>query len=80
MIPENDKEEIIDIATSIHGPEHGYVSTPILIVTLAKMALERRGDMPRGGVVTPGAAYFNILDDTIQQLRKEGISFQVDDM
>jgi len=50
------------------------------LVTLAKVALERREEMPVGGVLTPAAAYFQILNDTINQLRKEGISFQVDEM
>jgi len=67
----------------VSGPEPGYVATPIIFVTLALdlLAETDRDLMPKGGVFTPGAAFFKKLDGLINKLNSAGINFDIiDDM
>eukprot|EP00112_Aurelia_sp_Birch-Aquarium-sp1_P013534 Seg2875.2 transcript_id=Seg2875.2/GoldUCD/mRNA.D3Y31 product="Saccharopine dehydrogenase-like oxidoreductase" protein_id=Seg2875.2/GoldUCD/D3Y31 len=78
--PDSDKTGKPDSALGlkIHGPEPGYVATPIFMVQAALTILE--GKLPnRGGVLTPGAAFCKT--SLINRLMKSGIeisTFKVD--
>lgn len=59
------------------GPEPGYVATPRIIVALALTVLHHRDKLPfEGGVMLPGAL-FGECSEAYDQLRKEGIVFEV---
>ncbi|KAL7548296.1 hypothetical protein ACHAWF_011578 [Thalassiosira exigua] len=66
----------------VNGPEPGYVATPILIVALALTLLDagKGEDDVRlsfdGGVTLPGAL-FGDCDRAYDNMRKEGVSFDV---
>mmetsp|Transcript_727 Transcript_727/g.1026 ORF Transcript_727/g.1026 Transcript_727/m.1026 type:complete len:478 (-) Transcript_727:1651-3084(-) len=68
----------------ISGPEPGYVATPILIVALACTILDAgKGENHvklsfEGGVTLPGAL-FGDCDKVYDNMRKEGVSFDVVD-
>ena len=74
-------DKIMRVAVS--GPEPGYVATPRIFITLARVLLKEYGkelsggcSMPRGGVFTPSTAYYfspNVYDS----LAAAGIKFEV---
>ncbi|XP_071705505.1 probable mitochondrial saccharopine dehydrogenase-like oxidoreductase At5g39410 [Rutidosis leptorrhynchoides] len=68
---EPDKE----IITRVTGPEIGYITTPIILVQCALTVLKQRGDLPKGGVYTPGIVFGPT--DLYDRLQKNGISFDV---
>jgi hypothetical protein len=73
------------LETSVSGPEPGYVATPRIFIVLALNLLEEFGKtntkqhlcMPKGGVFTPGAAYFH-SETIFDKLNEAGIVFKLD--
>ncbi|XP_053365187.1 saccharopine dehydrogenase a, tandem duplicate 1 [Clarias gariepinus] len=64
------------IRTLVHGPEPGYVATPIAMVQAALTILNEPDALPKkGGVYTPGAAFAKT--NLIERLDKHGIHFSV---
>lgn len=63
------------IVTRISGPEIGYITTPICLVQCALLVLDRRSTLPKGGVLTPGAAFGTT--DLIDRLEQNGVKFDV---
>ncbi|KAL6013488.1 hypothetical protein ACLOJK_003986 [Asimina triloba] len=64
-----------EIITRISGPEIGYVTTPIVLVQCALVLLGQRGNLPRGGVLTPGIVFGPT--DLQERLQQNGLSFEV---
>ncbi|EPS64851.1 hypothetical protein M569_09927 [Genlisea aurea] len=62
-----------EVITRVTGPEIGYVTTPIVLVQCALILLRRRGDLPGGGVYTPGIVFGPT--DLRDRLQENGISF-----
>ncbi|KAJ3410082.1 hypothetical protein HDV05_004107 [Chytridiales sp. JEL 0842] len=68
----------VEIITKVCGPEPGYVTTPIAVVTCALLLLEERkkkGDNIPSGVLTPAVAFGGT--DIIPRLSESGVSFSV---
>ncbi|KAJ3081803.1 hypothetical protein HDU99_004624 [Rhizoclosmatium hyalinum] len=65
-----------EIIAQVHGPEGGYVTTPIAVICSALQILKNRntGLIPHG-VLTPAAAFGNT--DLIRDLENSGITFSV---
>ncbi|KAL3699085.1 hypothetical protein R1sor_017107 [Riccia sorocarpa] len=63
------------IVTRISGPEVGYLTTPICLIQCALMVLDERSKLPKGGVLTPGAAF--ATTDLIERLSQNGLKFDV---
>ncbi|KAK1410192.1 hypothetical protein QVD17_36727 [Tagetes erecta] len=69
------KDPDTEIITRVMGPEIGYVTTPIILIQCALIVLQQRGDLPKGGVFTPGIVFGPTeLQDRLQE---NGISFDV---
>uniref|UniRef100_A0A0A9DYU7 Saccharopine dehydrogenase-like C-terminal domain-containing protein n=1 Tax=Arundo donax TaxID=35708 RepID=A0A0A9DYU7_ARUDO len=64
-----------EIITKVSGPEVGYVTTPIVLVQCALVLLSQRGNLPKGGVYTPGAVFGPT--DLQRRLQENGLSFEV---
>ncbi|KAJ3673019.1 hypothetical protein LUZ60_006393 [Juncus effusus] len=64
-----------EIVTRVSGPEIGYVTTPISVVQSGLVVLGQRGNLPRGGVFTPGVVFGPT--DLQKRLQENGISFDV---
>lgn len=64
-----------EIVTRVSGPEIGYATTPIVLIQAALIMLDERRDLPKGGVLTPGAVFGGT--DYIQRLQNNGMSFDV---
>lgn len=65
-----------NIRVEVHGPEPGYVATPICLVQAAVVILKEAEKMPgSGGVLPPGAAFTDT--SLIPRLEKRGVTFQV---
>ncbi|KAK1410193.1 hypothetical protein QVD17_36728 [Tagetes erecta] len=68
---EPDKE----IITRVMGSDGGYVTTSIILIQCALIVLKQRGDLPKGGIFTPGIVFGPTeLQDRLHQ---NGISFDV---
>lgn len=65
-----------NVHVCISGPEPGYVATPMIFVTLALLLLDERPKLPKGGVLTPGAAFYD-CHSAVDRLREAGIKFEV---
>ncbi|XP_062186836.1 probable mitochondrial saccharopine dehydrogenase-like oxidoreductase At5g39410 [Phragmites australis] len=64
-----------EVITRVSGPEIGYVTTPIVLVQCALVLLSQRGNLPKGGVYTPGAVFGPT--DLQRRLQENGLSFDV---
>ncbi|PUZ72789.1 hypothetical protein GQ55_2G423300 [Panicum hallii var. hallii] len=64
-----------EVITEVSGPEVGYITTPIVLVQCALVLLTQRGNLPRGGVYTPGALFGPT--DLQRRLQENGMSFDV---
>jgi short subunit dehydrogenase-like uncharacterized protein len=64
-----------EIITKVSGPEVGYITTPIVLVQCSLVLLSQRGNLPKGGVYTPGAIFGPT--DLQQRLQENGLSFEV---
>ncbi|KAG8079880.1 hypothetical protein GUJ93_ZPchr0007g4906 [Zizania palustris] len=64
-----------EIITRVSGPEIGYITTPIVLVQCALILLSQRGNLPKGGVYTPGAVFGPT--DLQQRLQENGLSFDL---
>ncbi|KAK6913306.1 Saccharopine dehydrogenase, NADP binding domain [Dillenia turbinata] len=64
-----------EIVTRVIGPEIGYLTTPIILLQCALIVLNQRGELPKGGVYTPGIVFGPT--DLQQRLQQNGISFDV---
>ncbi|CAH1437599.1 unnamed protein product [Lactuca virosa] len=64
-----------EIITRVTGPDVGYLTTSIILVQCALIILERRGDLPKGGILTPGIVFgpTNLQD----RLQENGVSFDM---
>lgn len=69
------------VKVKIHGPEPGYVATPIIFVILANILLQEypndntASSFVKGGVYTPGVVFRHFSDKVIDNLDKEGVTF-----
>eukprot|EP00897_Mesotaenium_endlicherianum_P010149 jgi/Mesen1/9162/ME000591S08484 len=61
------------IVSVIRAPEPGYVATPIIMVQCCFCLLESRGQLPGGGVFTPGSVFHST--NLISRLHGHGIQF-----
>jgi len=64
-----------EVITEVSGPEVGYITTPIVLVQCALVLLTQRGNLPRGGVYTPGTVFGPT--DLQRRLQENGMSFDV---
>ena len=64
-----------EVITKVSGPEVGYITTPIVLLQCALVLLSQRGNLPKGGVYTPGAVFGPT--DLQQRLQENGVSFDV---
>ncbi|KAM0844582.1 hypothetical protein ACQ4PT_056951 [Festuca glaucescens] len=64
-----------EIVTRVSGPEIGYITTPIVLIQCALVLLSQRGNLPKGGVYTPGAVFGPT--DLQKRLEENGLSFDV---
>ncbi|KAG8099454.1 hypothetical protein GUJ93_ZPchr0013g35309 [Zizania palustris] len=64
-----------EIITRVTGPEIGYITTSIVLVQCALVLLSQRGNLPKGGVYTPGAVFGPT--DLQQRLQENGLSFDL---
>lgn len=68
-----------EIIAKVHGPEMGYVATPICIEACARKIIEDRRKKTKrmipSGVLTPASAFGST--DLIHYLNKNGVSFSV---
>ncbi|RLM84427.1 putative mitochondrial saccharopine dehydrogenase-like oxidoreductase [Panicum miliaceum] len=64
-----------EVITKVSGPEVGYITTPIVLVQCALVLLSQRGNLPKGGVYTPGAVFGPT--DLQQRLQENGMPFDV---
>ncbi|KAL3624036.1 hypothetical protein CASFOL_032852 [Castilleja foliolosa] len=62
-----------EVITRVMGPEIGYLTTPIVLIQCALVLLNNRGDLPKGGVFTPGIVFGPT--DLEKRLEENGISF-----
>ncbi|GFP90388.1 probable mitochondrial saccharopine dehydrogenase-like oxidoreductase at5g39410 [Phtheirospermum japonicum] len=69
----NKKKPDVEVITRVMGPEVGYVATPIILIQCALVVLAGRGNLPRGGVLTPGIVFGPT--DLQERLQANGISF-----
>ncbi|KAK3004532.1 hypothetical protein RJ639_018830 [Escallonia herrerae] len=65
----------MEIITRVMGPEIGYLTTPIILLQCAIVLLAQRGNLPNGGVFTPGILFG--ATDLQERLQENGISFDV---
>ncbi|ERN10291.1 probable mitochondrial saccharopine dehydrogenase-like oxidoreductase At5g39410 [Amborella trichopoda] len=64
-----------EVITRVSGPEIGYITTPIILVQCALVLLKERGNLPRGGVYTPGIVFGPT--DLQKHLQENGLSFEL---
>ncbi|XP_043707569.1 probable mitochondrial saccharopine dehydrogenase-like oxidoreductase At5g39410 [Telopea speciosissima] len=64
-----------EIITRVMGPEVGYLTTPIILIQCALLVLNKRNDMPKGGVFSPGIVFGPT--DLQERLQRHGISFDI---
>ncbi|KAI3722433.1 hypothetical protein L2E82_33471 [Cichorium intybus] len=64
-----------EIITRVMGPDVGYLTTSIILVQCALIILEQRGDLPKGGVFTPGIVFGHT--DLQDRLQENGVSFDL---
>ncbi|XP_043726310.1 probable mitochondrial saccharopine dehydrogenase-like oxidoreductase At5g39410 [Telopea speciosissima] len=64
-----------EIITRVMGPEIGYLTTPIILLQCALTVLNRRNNLPRGGVFPPGIVFGPT--DLQEGLQQNGISFDI---
>ena len=62
------------IVTRVHGPEPGYVATPIFLSAAALTLLADRPKLPHGGVFTAGVLFKD--SSYISRLKSLGIKFE----
>jgi hypothetical protein len=72
--PEETPDKEVHVVVS--GPEPGYVATPAIFFALAMCVLEERERLPKGGVFTPAAAFFD-CPSVFNRLMNAGINIQV---
>ncbi len=66
----------VEMVAKVQGPEMGYVTTPICVVTAAKMLLSRRDAIPNG-VLTPSVAFINLAIEFKDTLEQRGIRYSI---
>lgn len=64
-----------EVVTRVSGPEIGYITTPIVLVQCALVLLSQRGNLPKGGVYTPGIVFGPT--DLQKRLEENGMSFDL---
>ncbi|CAL5061806.1 unnamed protein product [Urochloa decumbens] len=64
-----------EVITLVSGPDVGYITTSIILVQCTLVLLSKRGNLPKGGVYTPGAVFGPT--DLQQRLQENGLSFDV---
>ena len=67
----------LEITTQIQGPECGYVTTPICVVTAALMLLDKEQDKIPFGVLTPAAAFNGVAEEFIDRLQDSINQFSI---
>ncbi|CAI0386944.1 unnamed protein product [Linum tenue] len=72
---DKNKKPDAEIITRVMGPEIGYLTTPIVLLQCALIALGQRDSLPKGGVLTPGIVFGST--DLQERLQQNGISFDV---
>jgi hypothetical protein len=65
----------VTLEAVVRGPEPGYVATPICVVQCALVILEESQNLPRKGVLTPGAAFGE--SSLVDRLRTAGVVYEV---
>lgn len=65
-----------EITVVVSGPEMGYVTTPICVITSANMILKH--DNIPFGVLTPAVAFGTVMDEMIAQLSLGGVEFRIE--
>ncbi|CAH0583137.1 unnamed protein product [Chrysodeixis includens] len=63
------------MSVKISGRDPGYETTAIAIVMSAITVLKESSNMPKGGVITPGAAFYRT--DIVDRLMHDGFTFEV---
>ena len=64
-----------EVCVIVSGPEPGYVATPSIFFALAQCVLDEREKMPKGGVLTPAAAFYDSAT-VFTRLGKAGLLFE----
>jgi hypothetical protein len=75
-LPEVDLPCDKEVCVVVSGPEPGYVATPSIFFALAQCVLDEREKMPRGGVLTPSAAFYDSAT-VFARLKRAGLLFDV---
>jgi short subunit dehydrogenase-like uncharacterized protein len=74
--PEDDLPCNKEVCVVVSGPEPGYVATPSIFFALAQCVLDEREKMPKGGVLTPSAAFYDSAT-VFARLKRAGLMFDV---
>lgn len=72
LASKGNKKPDTEVITRVAGPEVGYIATPIILIQCALVALRDRGNLPKGGVFTPGIVFGPT--DLQERLQENGIS------
>ncbi|XP_042486823.1 probable mitochondrial saccharopine dehydrogenase-like oxidoreductase At5g39410 [Macadamia integrifolia] len=64
-----------EIITRVMGPEIGYLTAPIILLQCALVLLNKRNNLPGGGVFPPGIVFGPT--DLQEGLQQNGISFDI---
>jgi short subunit dehydrogenase-like uncharacterized protein len=64
-----------EVITKVSGSDVGYITTSIILVQCSLILLSQRGNLPKGGVYTPGAVFGPT--DLQWRLQENGLSFDV---
>lgn len=73
---EKTEKEDMEIFTQVSGPEMAYITTPIVMIQSALTVLQETDKLPeRGGVYTPGAAFYKT--SLIDRCNEHGVKFSV---
>lgn len=75
-LPEDDLTCDKEVCVVVSGKEPGYVATPSIFFALAQCVLDEREKMPRGGVLTPSAAFYDSTT-VFDRLKRAGVLFEV---
>ncbi|EYU44155.1 hypothetical protein ABFS82_08G027300 [Erythranthe guttata] len=73
LASQGNKKPDTEVITRVMGPEIGYLTTPIVLLQCALVALKERDNLPKGGVFTPGIVFG--ATDLEKRLQENGISF-----
>ncbi|KAF9416228.1 hypothetical protein HW555_006387 [Spodoptera exigua] len=63
------------MSVKVSGSDPGYDTTAVAIIMCAITILKERSNIPKGGVVMPGAAFFRT--DIVDRLMHEGYTYEI---